>query len=183
MQAIIDACKDGRLNAKPCVVISNNSRSTALERARKVRIPSYHLSGKTHPNADELDSAVLATLQEHQANLVILAGYMKLLGPKTVGHYRGRILNVHPALLPRFGGKHLHGRAVHEAVLSSGERVTGVTIHLVDEEYDHGPIVAQSEVAIRSDDTVDSLAERVLRREHEFYVETLQKIGRGEIKL
>ena len=116
-------------------------------------------------------------------DLVVLAGYMKILGPRTISRYRGRILNIHPALLPRFGGEGMYGKRVHEAVLAAGETVTGVTIHMVDEEYDHGPIVARCEVSVLEDDTVDSLAERVLRREHGFYVETLQRISRGEIDL
>ena len=183
MQAIIDACKDGRLDASPRVVISNNSGSNTLARARREEIPGYHISGKTHPSPEELDRGMLETLEMHGVNLVVLAGYMKLLGPRTISRYRGRILNIHPALLPRFGGKGLYGGAVHEAVLAAGERVTGVTIHLVDEAYDRGPIVAQCEVPVMSDDTVDSLSERVLNREHEFYVETLQKIERGELDL
>ena len=183
MQAIIDACKGGRLNARLCAVISNNSRSTALDRARREGIPSYHLSGKTHPDAEDLDRAILETLERHGVNLVVLAGYMKLLGPRTLSRYQGRILNIHPALLPKYGGKGLYGRAVHEAVLAAGERETGVTIHVVDERYDHGPVIAQCRVPVVAGDTVDSLAERVLRREHEFYVETLQRIERGEIRL
>jgi phosphoribosylglycinamide formyltransferase-1 len=183
MQAIIDACKDGRLDAKPCVVISNNSASTALDRAKREGIPYYHLSGKAHPEPEELDKAILDTLERHEVNLVILAGYMKLLGPQTVSRYTGRILNIHPALLPRFGGKGMYGKAVHEAVLAAGERVTGVTVHLADEEYDHGPIVAQCEVPVLEDDTADSLAQRVLKREHQHFVETLRRISAGEIDL
>ena len=183
MQAIIDACKDGRLDAEPAVVISNNSESTALERARREGIPDYHLSSATHRDPAELDAAILRTLEEHGVDLVILAGYMKLLGPRTLARYRGRILNIHPALLPKFGGKGLYGKKVHEAVLAAGERVTGVTIHLVDERYDAGPIVAQSEVPVLDGDTVDSLAARVLQREHQLFAETLQKIAVGEIDL
>ena len=183
MQAIIDACKDGRLNAVPSVVISNNSRSNALARAKREGVPGYHLSGVTHPAVEQLDRAVLETFRRHKVNLVILAGYMRLLGPRTVSAYRGRGLNTHPALLPKFGGKGLYGKAVHEAVLAAGERVTGVTIHVVDEQYDHGPIIAQSQVPVQGDDTADSLSERVLGSEHELFVETLRKIESGEIDL
>ena len=183
MQAIIDACKDGRLNALPRVVISNNSDAMALVHAQREGIPRYHLSGKTCPNPKELDRAIMETLEKHEVNLVVLAGYMKLLGPKTITRFRRRILNIHPALLPRFGGNGLYGRAVHESVLAAGEDVTGVTIHLVDEEYDHGPIMAQREVPVVAGDTPESLGDRVLKREHELYVETLQKIERGEVVL
>ena len=183
VQAIIDACRSGRLRASPRVVISNNSGSTVLERARRDGLAGYHLSRVTHPIAEDLDGTILDALERHEVNLVALAGYMKLLGPKTVGRYRGRILNVHPALLPRFGGRGLYGRAVHEAVLAAGESVTGVTIHLVDEQYDHGAVVAQAEVPVMPGDTVEALSQRVLVREHEFYVETLRRIERGEIAL
>lgn len=183
MQAIIDACKEGHLNAKVCVVISNNFGSVTLERSRSEGIPSYCLNGKTHPVFDELDKAILNTLEKHGVNLVILAGYMKKLGPRIISRYRGHILNIHPALLPKFGGKGMHGKLVHKAVLAAREKVTGVTIHTVDEEYDHGPIIAQCEVPVLDNDTVDSLSERVLKREHEFLVETLQRVSRGEIDL
>ena len=183
LQAIIGACKEGRLDAEISVIISNNSGSMALERARRDGIPSVHISTSTHPKYEDLDLAMLNALQEHGVNLVVLAGFMKKLGPRTLFSYRNRILNIHPALLPRFGGKGMFGKAVHEAVLSSGEKMTGVTIHIVDDRYDHGPIIAQCLEAIREDDNVDSLSERVLSREHVFLVETLAKISRGEIIL
>ena len=182
MQAIIDACKQGRLDAKPCVVISNNSDSMALTRARTEGIPRYHISAATHPGETE-DRAILRTLQAHDVDTVILAGYMKRIGPATLQAYRGRILNIHPALLPKFGGRGLYGKQVHEAVLKTGEKVTGVTVHVVDEQYDTGPILNQVQVPVMADDTVDSLAERVLRHEHLLYVETLRKISEGTIAL
>ena len=183
LQAIIDACRDGSLDARTCAVISNNSGSTALERARREGVPAYHLSGMTHPGAGELDAAILQVLESHDVELVLLAGYMKKLGPGVLSRYRRRVLNIHPALLPQFGGKGMYGRAVHEAVLAAGEKTTGVTIHLVDDQYDHGLIVAQCEVPVLDGDTVESLSGRVLQLEHRFYVETLQRISRGEIDL
>ncbi len=183
LQAIMDACKQGRLNAAVRVVISNNSKSTALERARKEGVPACHLSGTTHPAPEQLDQATLLTLEKHEVDLVLLAGYMKLLGPQTLSRYRNRVLNIHPALLPKYGGKGMFGLNVHEAVIAAKESLTGVTIHIVDEEYDRGPIVARCEVAVLEGDTPESLAARVLEREHELWVETLQKISRGEIDL
>ena len=183
LQAIMDACKQGRLNARVCVIISNNSKSVALERARREGIPGYHLSGAVHPAPEQLDQAILQTLETHRVDLVILAGYMKLLGHKTLSRYNNRVLNIHPALLPKFGGKGMYGMNVHEAVIAAKESVTGVTIHMVDEIYDHGLIVAQCEVPVLVGDTPESLAERVLKHEHEFWVETLHKISRGEIDL
>jgi phosphoribosylglycinamide formyltransferase-1 len=182
MQAIIDACVAGRLDAVPCVVISNNSEAVALERARKTGVPRYHISGKTHPGETE-DQAILRTLRAHEVDTVILAGYMKRLGPLTLQAYRGRILNIHPALLPKFGGQGMYGKRVHEAVLRAGEPVTGVTVHVVDELYDHGRILAQCEVPVLAGDTAESLAERVLRQEHQLYSDTLRRIAAGEIEL
>jgi phosphoribosylglycinamide formyltransferase-1 len=182
MQAIIDACRDGRLDARSCVVVSNNSDSMALQRARDAGIAGYHISGRTHPGEAE-DAAILETLRRHGVDTVILAGYMKRLGPQTLQAYRGRILNIHPALLPKFGGQGMYGKRVHEAVLQAGETATGVTIHLVDEHYDHGPTLAQREVPVLPGDTAESLAARVLVEEHRLYVETLRQISAGTILL
>ena len=183
LQAIIDACKEGRLDASVSVVISNNSSSMALERARREDIPNYHVSAVTYPQPAELDRAILALLEKHLVDLVILAGYMKLLGPLILSRYRNRILNSHPALLPKFGGKRMYGSLVHEAVLAAEENVTGVTIHLADEVYDHGPIVAQCRVPVVEGDTVNTLMDRVQRRERLLWVETLQSIVRKELDL
>ena len=183
MQAIIDACKEGRLNASVSVMISNNSSSMALERARREDIPHYHVSAVTHPQSEEEDTAILAALERHRVDLVILAGYMKLLGPRILARYRNRILNSHPALLPKFGGKRMYGILVHEAVLAAKEKVTGVTIHLADAVYDHGTIVAQRQVPVVEGDTVETLMDRVQRRERLLWVETLQSIVRQELDL
>ncbi len=182
MQAIIDACKQGRLDAVPCVVICNNSESMAFARAAREGIPRYHISGTTHSGAAE-DRAILEALRTHEVRVVILAGYMKRIGPLTLDAYRGRILNIHPALLPKFGGEGMYGKRVHEAVLQAGETVTGVTVHLVDDQYDHGPILNQVQVPVLPGDTADTLADRVLLHEHRVYVETLQQISRGAIQL
>ena len=122
-------------------------------------------------------------LERHGVDLVVLGGYMKKLGPQTISRFRNRIVNVHPALLPKFGGRGFYGIAVHEAVLGSGDGVTGPTIHLVDEQIDHGAVLAQSRVAVLKGDTAGTLAERVLAVEHKLYVETLRRIASGEIDL
>lgn len=183
MQALIDAAKAGRIGIRPVVVISNNSDSGALERAAREGIACRHLSSATHPAPDDLDRAILSTLVGHKADLVVLAGYMKKLGPQTLRAFKGRIVNIHPALLPKYGGHGMYGIHVHEAVLKAGETETGVTIHIVDDEYDKGPILAQSRVPVRPGDTPEILAARVLEREHAFLVETIGRIARGEIKL
>ena len=183
LQAIIKACENKTLNARCRVVISNNSRSIALRRARNHGIPALHISGKTHPFAEAQDSAIEEALASHDVNLVVLAGYMKLLGPKTLDRYRGRIVNTHPAMLPGFGGRGMYGDKVHQAVLNAGLRTTGVTVHLVDDIYDHGDILAQTEIPVMDDDTLDTLRDRVQSVERRFYVEILQKIATGEISL
>jgi phosphoribosylglycinamide formyltransferase 1 len=183
MQAIIDACKNKSLNANPCVVISNNSDSPALERAKNEGIPYYHLSLKTIPIPEELDCRILEVLISHSVNLIVLAGYMKKIGPKVLSHYKSRILNIHPALLPKYGGKGMYGKNVHEAVLIAKEKETGITIHLVDPEYDTGKIIDQCRIPVFENDTAESLSSRVLEREHSFFIETLQKISNGMINL
>ena len=183
VQAIVDACRAGELHAEPRVVISNNSGSEVLRRAAREGVPGFHLSSRTHPKPEDLDAAIEGVLASHGVELVVLGGYMRMLGPRVLGRYRGRVLNVHPALLPAYGGRGMYGERVHAAVLAAGERITGVTVHLVDDEYDQGPILAQVEVPVLDGDTVESLRLRVLRREHELYPETLQKIATGEIEL
>ncbi len=183
MQAIIDACKSGKLKATPAVVISNNVDSTALARARTEGIPHYYMSGKTHPGPGELDEAILHIFLSHAIDIIVLAGYMKKLGPKTLSHFQGRILNIHPALLPKFGGEGMYGMNVHKAVIAAGEKESGVTIHLVDEQYDTGAIIAQIKVPVLTDDTPETLAARVLEQEHLLYPETLRRIVTGELHL
>ena len=183
MQAIFDACKEQTLLAKPVVVISNNSQSGALLRARNENISNYHISTYTHPDFEQVDATICRLFVDYQVNWVILAGYMKRLGPKTLATFQKRILNIHPSLLPKYGGKGMYGRYVHEAVLNAGDKETGITVHLVDGDYDTGPIVAQTQVPVLQTDTVDTLAQRVLEQEHIFYVKTLKRIFLEEIKL
>jgi len=183
MQAIVDACKSGQLDGVPAVVVSNNAGSKVLERATAEAIPNYHLSSRTHPEPEELDRAIAEAMERHGVDVVVLAGYMKQLGPRTIARYDGRILNIHPALLPKFGGKGMYGMRVHEAVIASGDSESGVSVHVVDAEYDTGPVIAQSEVVVKPTDTPQTLAERVLEREHEFVPIVLQRIATGEIDL
>lgn len=183
VQAVVGACRSGRIAARPGVIISNNAGSGVLQFARDVGVPSCCIGGPAYADDGVRDAAILDALKTHGVDLVLLLGYMKLLGPRTTAAYRGRILNTHPALLPRHGGRGMYGNRVHEAVLAAGDAETGITLHLVDEEYDHGEIVAQCRVPVKPNDTVESLAARVLEREHEFLVETLQAIAAGSVKL
>ncbi len=181
LQAIMDRCASGDLPARMAVVISNNSGSGALERARRAGVPACHLSGRTHPDPQALDRAIADVFQSYGVDLVVLGGYMKKLGPVTLQAYPNRILNIHPALLPAFGGKGMYGLRVHHAVIESGAWISGVTAHLADEDYDHGPIVAQEAVRVDPDDTPESLAARVLEVEHRLYSEVIRLFAEGRV--
>ena len=183
VQSIIDGCKSNIIRATPSVVISNNSQSGVLQRAQKANIPNYHVSANQFNNKHDLDTAILKILQTHNVNLVILAGYMKKLGAQVLNTYKGNILNIHPSILPKFGGKGMYGDNVHQAVLNSGDKKTGVSIHLVTKNYDKGPIIARTEITLTANETIDSLKQKVQKKEHELYVETLRKITFGELIL
>jgi phosphoribosylglycinamide formyltransferase-1 len=183
LQAVIDATENGELDARVVAVISNNSASGALERARRHGIPPHHLSSRTHADPDALDRAIAAALATHRPDLVLLAGYMKKLGAHTLRAYRGRILNTHPSLLPRHGGAGLYGGRVHAAVIAAGERTTGVSVHLVDGDYDTGPVIAQCEVPVEKRDDATTLAARVQAVERGFLIQVLQGIADRSIAL
>ena len=182
-QAIFDRCVSREIPAEVGVVISNNSRSGAVDRARRQSLPWAHLSSRTHPDPEALDRAILACLKAHRSNLVVLAGYMKRLGPETLSAYANRIINIHPALLPAFGGQGMYGERVHKAVLASGARVSGATVHLVDEQYDSGTIIAQEVVKVYEHDTAESLAGRVLRVEHTLYPAVVRMFAEGRVEI
>lgn len=181
MQAIIDNVKSGNLDANLCAVISNNSNSGALERARKEGIPAYHVSEKTYPG--NVSAKIIEIFSQHGVNTIVLAGYMKKLDPSVINHFIGRVLNIHPALLPKFGGEGMYGINVHKAVIEAGEKITGATVHLVSTEYDRGKILMQMQVEVQDNDTPETLAERVLKVEHILYSEVLRKISTGEIQI
>lgn len=182
LEAILAAC-DKNSGLLPAMFIGNNAGAPAFDKARAKGLPAAHMSSATHSDPAALDSAINETLKDHDIDLVILAGYMKKLGPQTVSNFLNRILNSHPALLPKFGGQGMYGDRVHRAVLQSGEKVTGATIHIADEFYDHGPILAQKRVRVRPDDTVPTLAERVMATERKLYVDTLVRIASGDLRL
>lgn len=177
LQAVIDAIEDGTLPAELVLVISNNSRSKALDRARRHGIRTLHLSAHTHPDPDELDAAIVSSLEEVNADWVFLAGYMKRLGPRTLARFKNRIINTHPALLPKFGGQGYFGRRVHEAVIAAGETESGATVHVVEKDYDSGPILAQVRVPVRENDTAEMLEERVKSAERKLIVTTLAELA------
>ena len=183
LQAIIDACDSGEIQGEISVVISNNSKSKALKRSNEKNIPSFHISDHTHPDTSLQDSAIRKILKDHKVNLVILAGYMKKLGPLVLKYYKGRIINIHPSLLPKYGGKGMYGILVHQEVIKSKEKITGISIHIVEEEYDSGPIIAQLKIPIGKNENAESLSKKISQSEHDFYVQTIQKIITGKIDL
>jgi phosphoribosylglycinamide formyltransferase-1 len=181
-QAILDAMKQGRIpNARICVVVSNNSNAGILEIARANSLPAIHLSRKQFANESEFTAKLVELLGMYDVNFVVLAGYMKRLPPQVIEKYRSRIINIHPALLPKFGGKGMYGIHVHEAVLAAGEQESGASVHFVDEEYDHGSVILQKKVPVLPDDTAESLAARVLKAEHEIYHKAIRLFAEGRI--
>jgi len=183
LQSIIDACTQGRIDGRIVAVISNNSGSGALRRAAAAGIETFHLSSVTHSSDDSLDAAICGALQRARADVIFLAGYMKRLGTRTLAAFPARILNTHPALLPKFGGQGMFGDRVFEAVLAASEPESGVSVHLVDAEYDTGPVMCQERVPVLPEDTVASLKARVQACERKAVVKTLAAIASGELVL
>ncbi len=183
LMAILDAIKNGVLKAKVSVVISNNSNAGALEIARANGIDALHISRKQFSSDEEYVKKILDELRSRNVQLIVLAGYMKKIPPEVIKEYPNRILNIHPALLPAFGGQGMYGLNVHKAVIESGVKITGVTVHIVDEEYDHGPIVMQRAVEVKDDDTPETLAQRVLEVEHQVYPQAIRLFVEGKVKV
>ncbi|HWE99062.1 MAG TPA: phosphoribosylglycinamide formyltransferase [Caulobacteraceae bacterium] len=181
MRAIIAAIESGQLDAVPVLAVSNRRDAPALAFAHAHGVPTVCIPTLKDPqSADVRLSEALATAA---ADVVVLSGYLRKLGPRTLQAYAGRILNIHPALLPAFGGEGMYGRRVHEAVVAAKVAVSGATVHLVDEEYDHGPIVAQVEVPVWPGDGPDLVESRVMAAEPALFVRTLQQIALGVVEL
>jgi phosphoribosylglycinamide formyltransferase-1 len=179
-KAITLACKDGLIPAQPSLLIASNSKANALLWGKDAGLETHIVAASTH---EDVDQAIADLLTHHQIDLVICSGYMKLIGPKTIHAMQGRILNVHPALLPNYGGKGMYGRFVHQAVFDNKDTQTGVTIHMVDGEYDQGRIIAQKIVPVAPSHSVDDIENNVKAAEPDFYIETVQKILSGDITL
>lgn len=178
-QAVIDACAAGRIDGSVVLVASNNADAPVLERARAAGVAWRHISARTEGDEAGLDAALVAALREAAATHLLLAGYMKKVGPLVLAAFEGRVYNTHPALLPAFGGEGMYGDRVHAAVLASGATRSGATVHLVTDDYDSGPIVASVDVAVLPDDDVASLGERVRAAEREMVVDVLAAVARG----
>ena len=178
LQAILDAARRGRLRAQVAIVVVDHPNARALTRARRAGIPAYSLNPKQYATRAGFERALIRLLTRHRVRLVCLAGFMRILSPVFVRRYRARIVNIHPALLPAFPGAH----AVRDA-LAWGAKVTGVTVHFVDEHVDHGPIILQEAVAIRPHDTEASLLARIHRSEHRLYPKAIGLILAGRTRV
>jgi phosphoribosylglycinamide formyltransferase-1 len=181
LQAIIDACENGYIPGKVVCVISNIENVYALERAKKHNIPNFVISHKNYRTREDFEKALIKKLEEYQPDLICLAGFMRILSSYFVNYYKYKIMNIHPALLPAFKG--LYGEKVHQAVIESGAKFSGCTVHFVTEEVDSGPIIIQRIVPVEDDDTPDRLAERVLKEEHIAYPMAIRLFAEGRLKI
>ena len=176
LQAVIDAIDKGQIkDAEIVQVISSNPKSFALERAKRHHIKGVVIGKKGFPEEAQRQAAILAALKIKETDLVVLAGYMSILPPELVNEYKGRIINIHPSLIPKFCGEGFYGTKVHEAVINAGEKESGATVHYVDEGIDTGEIIIQEKVAVRSGDSAEMLAERVLEIEHKILPRAIQQ--------
>jgi phosphoribosylglycinamide formyltransferase 1 len=183
LQALIDACRGGTLAAEIAVAISNVPDAPALERARRAGIPALVVNHKDFPTAAAFEARLGQALTAHRVDLICLAGFLRILSAAFVAAFPGRIVNIHPALLPAFGGKGMYGERVHRAVLASGARQSGCTVHFVTEVPDGGPIIAQATVSVEDGDTPATLAARVARQEHRLYPEVVRLFALGRVRL
>lgn len=178
LQAILDQAASGELPVDIVAVISNRPGVQGLERARQASVPSLELDHKAFPDRPEFETALSKLIDRQYPDLVILAGFMRILTPGFTGHYRGRLLNIHPSLLPKFPGLHTHERA-----LTAGDTEHGATIHFVTEELDGGPIIVQARVPVLPNDDPDTLAARVLAQEHCLYPQAIRWFAEGRVRL
>lgn len=174
--AIYQAIQDGRLDADIQVLISDKSQSMALQKARQRDIPAYFLDPGAFAHQTDYEKEMVGLLRKHQVEMVVLAGYMRLVGQVMLGEYPHRIVNIHPALLPAFKGLHAQRQA-----LEYGVKFSGCTVHLVDEGMDTGPIIMQKVVPVYDDDDEDRLTERILEQEHQIYWQSLQMLAEGKL--
>ena len=181
LQAIIDACARGDIPGRVVVVVSNNPKAKALDRARRAGIPAVAMHHRAFPDRDTFDGKLAEILHSYEVDLVCLAGFMRILGPWFINQFAERIMNIHPALLPSFGGLGMYGDRVHKAVLDSGVKFSGCTIHFANEAPDGGPIILQAIVPVRDDDTVETLASRIAQEEHRLYPEAVRFFAEGRL--
>jgi phosphoribosylglycinamide formyltransferase 1 len=181
LQNLIDRIADGRLQAQIVLVISSKPDAFGLDRARKAGLPTVVVARKDCADAQEFSRRVFEPIRRAEAQLVCMAGFLQLL--PIPDDFLGRVLNIHPALIPAFCGKGFYGHRVHEAVLEYGAKVSGCTVHFADNQYDHGPIILQRTVPVRGDDTAETLAARVFEQECEAYPEAIRLFAEGKLQM
>ena len=181
LQNFLDRIADGSLDAEVVVVIGSRPDAFGLQRARRAGIPAVCVPRREFPDVDRFNDALHATLASYRFDLIVCAGFLSPFQLR--GRYDRRVLNIHPALIPAFCGKGFYGEKVHRAVIESGVKVSGCTIHFVDDEYDHGPIILQGTVAVHDDDTPETLAARVRARENELYPEAIRLWADGRLHI
>lgn len=178
LQAIFDALQAGALTAKVGVVISDRQDALALTRAKQYRVPALFLDPRAYPDRPAYDAAIVEALTAHRVELVILAGFMRLISKPILEAFPNKVINIHPSLLPSFTGLHAHRQA-----LAYGVKVSGCTVHFVDEAVDHGPIIAQAAVPVLAEDTEESLSNRILAEEHRLLPQVIQHYAMGRLKI
>lgn len=182
LQALIDSCAQDSYPAKIALVISNNPDAYGLQRARDAGIKAVVINHKDYNRREEFEADIQAALDKQPIDLICLAGFMRILTAEFVEKWPNRILNTHPSLLPKFGGEGMYGMNVHKAVIDAGEAKTGCSIHYVIPEVDQGPVILQKTLDIRAEDTPETLAERVVAREHIAYPEAIKLIASEKLK-
>jgi phosphoribosylglycinamide formyltransferase-1 len=180
-EAIVDAIAAGGLDAEAGLIVSNKKGCAAFEWAAAKGVPALAIPTISDPDA--ADAALAQAMADHGVELIVMSGYLRRLGPKTLARYAGRIVNIHPGPLPRFGGEGMYGARVHQAVVAAGVPESAIVIHVVDEEYDHGPEVCRRAVPLLPGDTAETLEARVKALEPSVFVETLQRLASGELSL
>jgi formyltetrahydrofolate-dependent phosphoribosylglycinamide formyltransferase len=181
LQNLLDRIAAGTLRAEVAAVLSSRADAHGLERARRAGIPALVVARKEHPNVDRFNDAMHGALEPFAIDLIVCAGFLSLFQPRQ--RYAGRVMNIHPALIPAFCGAGFYGDKVHRAVLESGVRISGCTVHFADDQYDHGPIILQGTVPVLDDDTPESLAARVHELERELYPEAIRLWAEGRLRV
>ena len=180
-KAIFKNITQGNILAKICLVVSNNPNCSAIDFAKKKLLPTLIINKFRYQEAQYLESLLMDKLKPLNLDLICLAGYLKKIPNSIVTYYKNKIINIHPSLLPEFGGKGFYGMKVHNAVIKSKKKITGATVHFVDEKYDNGPIIIQESIIVDNNDDVTSLAKKVLKIEHSIYVEAVKAFCEGRI--
>jgi len=176
LQAIIEAVKEGKIEGRISIVISDNRDAFALKRAKQNNIETEYINFKNFKNRNDYDKKIIECLKEKDVDLVVLAGYMRILSPYFIKMYKNKIINIHPALLPSFPGLHAQRQAIEYGV-----KVSGCTVHFVDEGVDSGPVILQKAVEVKDNDTEEFLAERILKEEHQIYPRAIQLFSQGRL--